>query len=159
MAVALAVVGLYLLCMTDGSFAVQKGDLLVACCAAMFSLHILVIDHFSPKVDGVKMSCIQFLVCGILSVICMFIFEEPQISAILEAWVPILYAGAMSCGVAYTLQIIGQKGMNPTIASLILSLESVVSVISGWLILGETLSVRELAGCALMLVAIILAQI
>lgn len=158
-AVALAVAGLYLLCMTDGSFSLQMGDLLVLACAVAFSFHILVIDYFSPKVDGVKLSCIQFFTCAVLSAIGMLLFEEPKLSQILAAWVPILYAGVMSCGVAYTLQIIGQKGMNPTVASLILSLESVVSLLAGWVILGQKLSKRELAGCALAFAAIILVQL
>lgn len=158
-AVLLAVAGLYLLCMTDGCFALQTGDLLVLACAATFSLHILVIDYFSPKTDGVKLSCIQFATCAVLSSIGMLFFEEPQLSKMLEAWLPILYAGALSSGVAYTLQIIGQKGMNPTVASLILSLESVVSVLAGWLILGQRLSARELTGCALAFAAIILVQL
>ena len=105
------------------------------------------------------MSCIQFFTCGILSMVCMFLFEQPQIGAILQAWMPIVYAGVMSCGVAYTLQIVGQKGMNPTVASLILSTESVISVIAGWLILHQKLSGRELLGCVLMFAAIILVQL
>lgn len=157
--VAIAVGGLYLLCMTDSGFSIQKGDLLLLLGAVMFSFHILTIDYFSPKVDGVKMSCIQFFTCGILSMVCMFLFEQPQIGAILQAWIPIVYAGVMSCGVAYTLQIVGQKGMNPTVASLILSMESVISVIAGWLILHQKLSGRELLGCVLMFVAIILVQL
>lgn len=157
--VAIAVVGLYLLCMTGASFALQKGDLLVLICAFAFAVHILVIDYFSPKVDGVKMSCIQFFVCGILSGICMFVFEKPDMTSIVQAWAPILYAGVLSSGVAYTLQIIGQKGMNPTVASLIMSLESVISVIAGWLILKEALSGRELLGCVLMFAAIVLVQL
>ena len=157
--VAIAVCGLYLLCMTDNGFSIQKGDLLLLLGAVVFSFHILTIDYFSPKVDGVKMSCIQFFTCGILSMVCMFLFEQPQIGAILQAWMPIVYAGVMSCGVAYTLQIVGQKGMNPTVASLILSMESVISVIAGWLILHQKLSGRELLGCVLMFVAIILVQL
>ena len=157
--VLIAVVGLYLLCMAGSGFSIQKGDFLLMLCAVVFSLHILVIDYFSPKTDGVKLSCIQFLTCGILSGICMFLFEKPQLSNILAAWMPILYAGVLSCGVAYTLQIIGQKGMNPTVASLILSMESVISVIAGWLILGQKLSSRELFGCVLMFAAIILVQL
>lgn len=158
-AIVLAVAGLYLLCMTEDSAAFQKGDLLILCCAGVFSLHILTVDHYSPKVDGVKMSCIQFFVCGILSGICMLLFETPDMSRIVQAWAPILYAGVLSCGVAYTLQIVGQKGINPAVASLILSLESVFSVIAGWLVLGQTLSGREMGGCALMFVAILLAQL
>ncbi len=136
LAVAMSVAGLYLLCITDG-FSIGKGDILVLICAVLFSFHILVIDYYSPKVDGVKLSCIQFLVCGILSGIPALIFEKPEMCAVLTAWQPILYAGVMSCGVAYTLQIIGQKNMNPTVASLILSLESCISVLAGWVILGQ----------------------
>ena len=105
------------------------------------------------------MSCIQFFVCGVISLAAAFLFETPNLTAILAGWLPILYAGVMSCGVAYTLQIIGQKNMDPTVASLILSLESVFSVLAGWLILKQTLSGRELFGCVLMFGAIILAQL
>lgn len=157
-AVILALIGLYLLCIQDG-FSIGKGDLLVLICAFLFSFHILVIDHFSPLVDGVKMSCIQFFVCGILSGIPALIFEHPDIAGLFAARIPILYAGVMSCGVAYTLQIIGQKGMNPTVASLILSLESCISVLAGWIILGQRLSLRESIGCIIMFFAIILAQL
>ena len=128
-------------------------------CAILFSVHILIVDYFSPKVDGVKLSCIQFLVCGILSMIPALVLEHPQISSILTAWLPILYAGIMSCGVAYTLQIVGQKNVNPTVASLILSLESCISVLAGWVILGQKLSAKELLGCVIMFAAIILAQL
>lgn len=155
--VAFAVCGLYLLCMSGG-LRLEKGDALVLVCAVIFSLHILVIDYFSPRVDGVRMSCIQFWVCGILSMIFSFVLETPQPAGILAAWKPICYGGIMSCGVAYTLQIVGQKDMNPTVASLILSLESVVSVVAGFIILHQTMSRRELLGCCLMVVAIVLAQ-
>ena len=155
--VALAVAGLYLLCITD-RLALGKGDILVLLCAVVFAVHILVVDHFSAKTDGVRMSCIQFLVCGLLSGVCMLITEHLEMRLILQAWQPILYAGVFSCGVGYTLQIVGQKGTDPTVASLILSLESVVSVLAGWLLLGQRLSVRELGGCALMFAAILLAQ-
>ena len=157
--VVLATIGLYMLCMTSESFSLSKGDFLVLICAGFFSLHILIIDYFSPKVDGVRMSCIQFFVCGIISVIIAFIFESPSLSAILSGWLPILYAGVLSCGVAYTLQIVGQKNMDPTVASLILSLESVFSVLAGWLILKQTMTLREFSGCGLMFLAIILAQL
>lgn len=156
--VVTAVAGLYLLCMTE-SLRLEAGDILVLLCAVVFSFHIIVIDHFSPLVDGVKMSCIQFLTCGILCSVCMFLFEEPKLSMIFAAWKPVLYAGVMSCGVAYTLQIVGQKGMNPTVASLIMSLESVISVLAGFVLLHEVLSRRELFGCVLMFAAIILAQL
>lgn len=157
-AVAMALVGLYLLCITDG-FSIGKGDILVLICAFLFSLHILIIDYFSPKVDGVKMSCIQFFICGVLSAIPALIFEHPQLSAFQGAWGAILYAGVMSCGVAYTLQIVGQKNMDPTVASLILSLESCISVLAGWIILGQKLSMREIIGCVVMFAAIVLAQL
>lgn len=157
-AVALALAGLYLLCIKDG-FSIGKGDFLVLICAFLFSLHILTIDHFSPMTDGVKMSCIQFLVSGLLSGIPALAMENPQFSSLLAAWQPLLYAGVMSCGVAYTLQIIGQKDMNPTVAALILSLESCISVLAGWLILGQSLSIREILGCVIMFCAIILAQL
>lgn len=158
MAIVLALIGLYLLCITDG-FSIGKGDILVLICAFLFSLHILVIDYFSPHVDGVKMSCIQFLVCGILTAIPALIFEHPQLSAFKGAWGSILYAGVMSCGVAYTLQIIGQKNMNPTVASLILSLESCISALAGWILLGQKLSAKEIFGCVIMFCAIVLAQL
>ena len=157
-AVVMALIGLYLLCITDG-FSIGKGDILVLICAVLFSLHILVIDYFSPKTDGVKMSCIQFLVCGILTAIPAAILEHPKLSAFAGAWGAILYAGVMSCGVAYTLQIVGQKNMNPTVASLILSLESCISVLAGWILLGQRLSTREIIGCIIMFCAIILAQL
>lgn len=155
--VALAAAGMYLLCM-DGSLALSKGDVLVLLGAFGFTAHILIIDHFSQKVDGVRMSCIQFFVAGALSLVCMFLFETPSVPAILSAWAPILYAGLLSCGVAYTLQVVAQKDTDPTVASLILCLESVFAVLFGWLLLGETLSMKELLGCILMFVAIVLAQ-
>lgn len=158
MAVLIALAGLYFLCITE-SFSIGKGDILIFVCALVFSIHILVIDYFSPKVDGVKMACIQFFVCGIISLIPMYVWETPRIGAMAEGWLPLLYAGVLSCGVAYTLQIIGQRDVNPAVASLILSLESCFSVLAGWLVLGEMLSVRESAGCILMFAAIILAQI
>lgn len=157
-AVVIALFGLYFLCITE-HFTVGKGDILIFVCALIFSLHILVIDRFSPKVDGVKMSCIQFFVCGIASMPFMFVLETPRFGAMLEGWMPLMYAGVLSCGVAYTLQIIGQKNVNPAVASLILSLESCFSVLAGWIVLGERLSRREFAGCVLMFAAIILAQL
>ena len=155
---ALAVCGLYLLCMTE-KLSLGKGDAMVLLCALLFAVHILVIDHFSPKVDGVKLSCIQFLVSGVLSAIPMFLFEKPEAGAVCSAWLPILYAGVFSCGIGYTLQVIGQKEMDPTVASLILSLESVISVLAGWVLLGQRLAGREILGCVVMFAAIILAQL
>lgn len=158
LSVLIALAGLYLLCVKEG-FSVNRGDLLILVCAIVFSIHILIVDRVSPLVDGVKLSCIQFFVAGILSGIPMLLYEHPTLTQILNAKTSVLYAGIMSCGVAYTLQSIGQKNMNPTVASLILSMESVVSVIAGWLILGQSLSARELIGCALMFGAIVLAQL
>lgn len=157
-AVVIAIIGLYFLCITE-SFSIGKGDVYIFFCALVFSVHILVIDYFSPKVNGVKMSCIQFLVVGILSVPFMLTLETVTMEAVNLSWGPILYAAVLSSGVAYTLQIIGQKNVNPAIASLILSLESCISVLAGWVILGEQLSSRELTGCVLMFAAIILAQL
>lgn len=157
--VVIAIVGLYLLCMT-GSFTLQWGDFLILICALCFSGHILVIDHFSPKVDGVQMSCIQFFTAAVLSTVAMLFVEGvPNVQDILLSWIPVLYTGVLSSGVAYTLQIIGQKGVNPTIASLVLSLESVIAVLAGWVILGQSMSGREVLGCVLMFGAIILAQL
>lgn len=158
LAVAVATAGMYLLCVKDG-FSIGFGDLLVMVCALLFAVHILIIDYFSPRADGVKMSCIQFFTCGLLCTVGMLLFEKPSLPQILDAWAPILYAGVMSCGVAYTLQIVGQRDADPTVASLILSLESVVSVLAGWLLLHQSLSLRELGGCALVFCAIIFAQL
>ncbi len=157
--VACSLVGLYLLCMTENTLGIAIGDIYLLGCAVVFTFHILVIDHFAPKVNGVQMSCIQFLVAGILSSVFMFLLETPSLSSIWEAKLPLLYAGVLSSGVAYTLQILGQKNYNPTIAVLILSLESSFSVLGGFLILGERLSTKEFLGCILMFVAIILAQL
>ena len=157
--VVIAIVGLYLLCMS-GTLTLQKGDLLVILCAFAFSIHIMIIDHFSPMADGVKMSCLQFFAAGLVSLIPMFIAEgAPAAGDLLRSWMPVLYCGVLSSGVAYTLQIIGQRGVNPTIASLVLSLESVISVLAGWAILGQTMSGREILGCVLMFAAIVLAQL
>ena len=159
-----ALVGLYFLCFTGDSFTLELGDLLIFLCAIVFTAHILVIDRFSPKVDGVVMSCIQFFVCAALSFLPMIIFEEPSFAGICAAKIPILYAGVMSCGVAYTLQIIGQKGVNPTLASLILSLESCFALLGEFVYLKITgadsfMSMREIIGCIIVFAAIILAQL
>lgn len=157
-AVAIALAGLYFLCITE-AFTIGVGDIYVLLCALIFSVHILVVDHYAPKVDGVKLSCIQFLVAGIVSIPFMLILESPKMGNMMTSWFPLIYAGVFSCGIAYTLQILGQKNVNPAIASLILSLESCFSVLSGWVILGERLSAREAIGCIMMFAAIILAQI
>lgn len=156
--VLLSVAGLYLLCMSE-SLSLSVSDLYILICAFIFSAHILIVDHFVQKVDPIRMSCIQMFVAGGISVILMFVFEEPKIAMITDAWVPVLYAGVLSSGVAYTLQIVGQKNTNPTVASMILSLESVFSVLSGALILSQIPTLREAAGCVLMFLAIILSQL
>lgn len=156
--IVMAMVGLYLLSVTEG-FRLSIGDTLVLLCAVAFSFHIVAVDHYANMVDGVKLSCIQFLVCGVLSSIMMFIFEEPEIAGLLKAAVPILYAGIMSCGVAYTLQIVGQKYTRPTVASLLMSLESVFAVLAGMLLLREIPTAREAVGCVIMFAAIIITQL
>lgn len=156
--VVVALAGLYFLCITQ-KLTIQRGDALILCCSVLYAGQILAIDHYNPFVDGVKMSCIQFLTGGILGAVFMLLFENPSIAMILSAAGPILYTGIMSTGVGYTLQIVGQKGLNPTVAALILSLESVFSALSGYLFLHQVLTTRELIGCALMFIAIVLAQL
>lgn len=166
--ILVAVVGLYFLCLTEG-FSFYMSDVLLLFCAVCFSVHIMVIDHFSPLVNGVRMSCIQFLVCGVLGLVPMIaveILHAPggiqgwmQMFIGWDVWIPILYAGVMSCGVGYTLQIIGQDGINPAIASLLMSLESVFSVLAGMLILHETMTGREVLGCVLVFAAVLFAQV
>ena len=157
--VAAALFGFYLLCVTE-QFTISTGDLLVLCCAFFFSIHIMVIDHFSEKgIDGVLMSCVQFLVAGGISLILMFALESPTWAHIFAARSSILYSGVMSCGVAYTLQILGQKRTDPTSATLLMSLESVFAALSGWLILHQSFSLREFLGCVLVFAAVLLSQI
>ena len=158
LAVLIALCGMYLLCVTDG-FTIAKGDIYLLLCALAYAVDILVVDYFSPKADGVAMSCIQFFVCGVLGTVGMFWMEHVEAAQIVKAWLPLVYAGVMSSGVGYTLQIVAQKDTEPTEASLIMSLESVFAVLGGWVLLGQILSVRELAGCALVFAAVILAQI
>lgn len=157
-AVVLSVVALYLLCI-KGDFSLAPGDLLVLVCAVCFAVHILVIDHFTAYCDGVKLSCLQFLFAGIISTICMFIFEDVDFAAILSCALPLLYVGIFSCGVGYTLQILAQKDSNPTVVTILLSLESVFAVIAGAIILKQQMTVREYIGCAIMFAAVILAQV
>lgn len=156
--VALALGGLYLLCMTEAE-GLGKGDVLVLLCALAFSIHILVMDHFSSRVDPVRLSCAQFLVSGLVASAPMLALERPAVTAVLAAWQPILYAGVLSCGVAYTLQAVAQRECDPTVCSLVLCLESVFSVLFGWMLLGQALSLREWLGCGLMFGAIVLAQL
>lgn len=161
--VAIAVLGLYLLCIKE-SFYLEPMDMFEIACACVFSLHILVVDHFSPRVDGVRMSCLQFLTAGLLSFIPMVIHDMKDFSAWSSSitdpasWPAIIYGGLLASGVGYTLQIVGQKGINPSIASLIMSMESVFSVIAGFILLGERMSLKEAAGCVLMFVAVLIAS-
>jgi len=156
---AIAILGFYLLCIRDG-ISISKGDLLVLVCALFYAMHIMVIDRFNDEnADSMLMSCIQFFTAGLLMAVCMFIFEKPSLSGIFAAKTTILYTGIMSCGVAYTLQMIGQRYTPPSTATLIMSLESVFAALSGWLILSEKLSTKEFIGCALVFAAVILAQL
>ncbi len=159
--VFMAIVGLYLLCIPwgKGFTDINVGDVYVLVCAFAFALHILTIDHFSDKANGIDMSGIQFFVCAILNLIVMGFFETTAISDVLISWKALLYTGILSGGVGYTLQIVGQKDTDPTIASLILSLESVFAAICGYLILDEVKSTQEVIGCCIMFAAIILAQL
>ena len=157
--VGLGIAGLYLLSIEPGTFSIQYGDFFVLLCAAIFSVHILLIDYFSPKTSGVKLACLQFLIAGGLGIIGMFLFEEPVLDQILACRIPILYAGILSCGVAYTLQIIAQKHADPTEASLILCLEAVFSMITGAIILHERMELRGYAGCRLIFIAVLSSQL
>ncbi|MGN0494279.1 MAG: DMT family transporter, partial [Acutalibacteraceae bacterium] len=157
--VLVALGGFYLLCLSGGAGGIYIGDLLIFICAVSFSLHILSIDKFVGVTGGVKLSVMQFTVVGVLSSVLALIFERPELSNILAAAPQILYLGIMSSGVAYTLQIVGQKYAEPSVASLSMSLESVFAALGGWLIAGNTLSVKELCGCALVFAAIIAAQL
>lgn len=156
--VLIAVVGMYLLCVKEGLH-INIGDVLTFVCAVFFAVQIMIVDYYSPRVDGVKLSCIQFLVTAIISGVLMFIFEKPSVTNIMSAWLPIAYAGVCSSGVAFTLQILGQKYTEPTVASLIMSFESVFATIGGVLILKEIPGVREWVGIGLMFVAIMVSQI
>ena len=142
--VVAALIGMYLLCIG---------------CALVFSIHILVVDHFAEQVDGVKLSCLQFLTSGVICLVLAFLTEHPSWDALFAGIVPVLYAGVLSSGVGYTLQVVGQKKVEPTAASLLLSMESVFSVLAGWVILGQKLSARELLGCALVFAAVICVQL
>lgn len=157
--VVLSIVGFYLLCINE-KLSISKGDLLELFCAVFFALHIMVIDYFLEKgADSVKMSCLQFCVAGILVFVVTMTLETPTLSGLWAAKWPILYAGVLSSGVAYTLQIVGQKYTEPTIATLIMSLEAVFAAVTGWLLLQEAMTAKELFGCALVFTGVILAQI
>ena len=150
--------GLYFLCMS-GSLTIERGDLYVLLCAVVFAFHILCIDHFVTKTDGIMLSCVQFLTMAVLSGACALVFERPDGAAIAQCTWPILYVGIFSSGVGYTLQILAQRGSDPTVVTILLSLESVFSVLAGAVILGDRLTGREYFGCVLMFAAVILAQL
>lgn len=158
LAVAVALTGMYLLCISDG-FSIARGDIYLILCAVAFTGHILVVDSFSPKTDGAAMSCIQFFVCGVLSTAGMLLTEQVELSGVLDAWLPLVYAGVLSSGIGYTLQIVAQRDTDPTVASLLMSLESVFAALGGFVILGQVLSARELTGSMLMFAAILLATL
>lgn len=159
-AVGVALVGLYLLCLSDGFDSLYTGDIIVLICGMSFALQILCIDHYIDSVDGVKLSSIQFLVCGLLSTVLMLIFEKPDVNAVLSAWQPLLYLALLSSAGGYTLQIIGQKyASSPTLASIIMSMESVFATIGGILFMGVIPKTAELIGCGVMFLAIVIAQI
>ena len=155
----ISVAGLYLLCMKNGFGGIEASDLVLLLCAVLFSFQILSIDHFAPQVDGVRLSLLQFFVVAVESSIAALLLETPSIAQFGENLLPIAYCGIFSSGVAYTLQIIGQKDLHPAIASLIMCMESVFSALGGWLILHQSLSARESMGCALIFVAVVLAQL
>ena len=165
--VAISLVGMYFLCI-KGSFKLQWMDIALIASAFLFSIQILLIDHYSPSMDPVRLSSIEFLVCGVLSAIPAVFYDIPHSGGInmwlaafsgWDAWIPILYAGLFSSGIAYTLQVVAQPGLNPTVASLIMSFEAVFGTLAGWLLLKQTLSVREIIGCILMFAAIVIAQL
>lgn len=151
-----ALVGVYLLC-AKGGFSFELWDIFLVVSAFFFAVHILIVSHFSKKVSPVKLSCLQFLTAGVLSLPLM-IMENPQLSAIIAGMKPILFIGVIVTGVAYTLQIFGQKATRPVVATLILSSEAVFAVLGGMFILGETLGAREILGCVVMVAAIIISQ-
>lgn len=164
-AVAITLAGLYLLCLSE-TFFFSKSDLLVLASALCFTVQILAIDHFVRFINPIALSVTEFIICGLLTMIPAMLFEIiPDPLGTLDnfsdinSWIPLLYVGLLSTGVSYTLQIVGQKSVHPTIASLLMSLESVFAVLAGWAIMGETLTLREGIGCVLIFAAIILAQL
>ena len=159
LSMVIAVGGLYLLCMKNGFGSIESSDLILLSCAVLFSFQIMAVDHFSPQVDGVRLSLLQFFVVAVESTLAAFLFETPSLAEFGANLLPIAYCGVMSSGVAYTLQILGQRNLNPAIASLIMCLESVFSALGGWLLLHQNLSLREGFGCALIFAAVVLAQL
>lgn len=159
LAVGFAVVGLYYLSMKPGEFSIARGDFYVFASAFCYSIQIIFVGRYVEKIDGVLLSYMEMVMCAVLGVMTAFLFEEPNGTTIIQAAIPIIYAGVGSSAIGYTLQIIGQKGVNPSIASLILSLESAISAIFAWILLGQIMSGREILGCVLMFLAIIISQL
>lgn len=157
--IVIAVVGMYFLCLFGRDISFNKGDALTILCAVFFAGQILCIDRFVHEVDGVKLSCVQFLISGGINLILMFLLERPDMTNIMGCSTSLLYSGIMSCGIAYTLQVVGQKYAEPTSASIIMSFEAVFAAISGWLILSEAMTLWQILGCILMFAAIILVQL
>lgn len=158
--VAASVAGLYLLCMAGrDTLSLTLGELQLLLCAFLFTIQILLVNRYSPQLDGVQLSLVQFAATAVLSTIFMFVFEQPSWAQLQGAAVSIAYCGIFSSGVAYTLQIVGQKELDPTIASLAMCLESVFSALAGWVVLHQTLSTVELLGCGLMFAAIVVSQL
>ncbi len=156
--IALALGGLYLLCIGD-VFALSPGDIVVMCCALGIAAHIMLCDRFAPKCDCIKLSAVQCLFISLISLPLMFIFETPSVEAIGNAVLPVLFCGLVASGAGYTLQLIGQNGANPTAASMIMSLESVVSAVAGAIVLGQLMTIKQIIGCALIFAAVVLAQL
>lgn len=153
-------IGLFFLCINPEDMgAINKGDVLAFICSILFAVHILLVEKFAPDVDGIKLSCVQFIVSGVLTCIMMFLFEHPTAAAVKSAMVPLLYSGIMSCGLAYTFQIVGQKYTESTVASLLMCMESVFGVLCAAVILKELLTGREILGCVIMFAAIIVSQL
>ena len=157
--ILVAVIGLYLLCFKANSmdFNIYDGILLIS--AFFYGVHILGVNYFSQRLNAIQLSCLQFFFVGIFSLPVMFLIEHPTTQSVVNAKIPLLYAGILTCGVAYTLQSVGQKYTAPVVASLILSLESVFAVLGGLLILGEVMTGREILGCVFMITAVILSEI
>ena len=156
--ILLAIVGLYLLSYA-GLGSIHFGDILMFCCPVAFAIQITIVDTYAAQVDCLRLNCIQSLVCSALSAVCMLFMETPNVGNILDCWLPLCYAGFLSMGAAYSLQILGQKRLEPTTASLIMSLESVFAALSGWIFLKETMNLQETLGCILMFLAVILSQL
>lgn len=155
--IGLSLVGLYLLCITD-SFTIAPSDLLILLCALFFALQIMLVDRL-PEINGIHLCCAQLFVVATISTVLMFVFEAPSADLILKHWFPLVYIGVFSSAIAYTLQIVSQKGSNPTVVSLLLCLESVFAVLTGWIVQGDTLSTREIIGCCLMFGSVLLASL